>query len=312
LKKPSVKPPALKKSASPRTKALAVDALTSQDAAQALQEILQPFAKLMIDHQVQLSTVTDMLKQALVQSAIEHFALKERSTTDSRIAILTGVHRKDVRRLREEPEDLIANDLSSPNMSMAAQVVARWISDPSYLTAHNRARRLARTTKQAAPGEPDFTSLVAQVSKDIGARAILDELERMGVVHCDDENFVELRDNAFVPQQGLKESLHFLASNVSAHIATAAHNVSAQRTTEVMLEQSAFAQQLTAEDAAELQQTARQIWAQALQQFLQKATAAEQRSSRKANATQHVRFGVYFNTTQMPDAAVKPRAKTRK
>jgi Family of unknown function (DUF6502) len=283
-----------------RGKTLAVEVFGSEYASQAVEQLLQPMAQLMIGHGLQFGAVSELLKKAMVKAAEANFGISERSLTDSRIAVLTGVHRKDVRRLREEPALKSAADVAKPLMSIGAQVVARWISDPAYLTADNQARPLARTPRHAKPGEPDFTSLVAQISQDVGARAVLEELLRLGIVHSPDNGHVGLHRNAFVPQEGVNETFHFLASNVSDHLATAVHNLQPERSTQPMLEQSAFSQNLSDDDATELEHTARVLWANALQQFLQKATAAEQRSSKKPDATRRVRYGVYFHKAAMP------------
>jgi hypothetical protein len=298
-----------------RGKELAVEAYGSEHAVDAVEQLLQPLAQLMVGHSVQLGAVTELLKKSLVDAALRSDTNAKHAMTDSGIAILTGVHRKDVRRLRDEPEQMSAAEAYAPLMSMGAQVVARWISDPVYLSTHNKARALARTPRHAKPGEPDFTTLVAQVSSDVGARAVLDELLRLGIIKNSSETHVELQDNAFVPQEGLKETFHFLAANVSDHLATAVHNLQPDRADGAMLEQSAFSQNLSEEDAADLELTARHLWANALQQFLQKATVAEQRSSKKTDATRRVRFGIYFHTAAMasqPEAVEVNKKTTNK
>jgi hypothetical protein len=278
-------------------------------AATAVEQLLQPLAQLIISHSLQLGTITEMLKKAMVEAALSQNE-SERAMTDSRVAILTGVHRKDVRRLREAPAPKTAFENYDPLMSIGAQVVARWISEPTYVNSQNKARILARTPRYATAGEPDFTSLVAEVSRDIGARAVLDELERLGIVCKSSETHVQLQSDAFVPQDGLSESFHFLAANVSDHLATSVHNMQPHRVGPPMLEQSAFSQHLSAEDAAELEQTARLLWTSVLKQFLQKATAAENRSRKKPDAQHRVRFGMYFHTAEMP-AAQKAKAKSK-
>jgi hypothetical protein len=83
-----------------------------------------------------------------------------------------------------------------------------------------------------------------------------------------------------------------------------------------MLDQSAFSQDLSAEQAQQLQQQARRLWASALQQFLQTATVAEQRSQNTKGPRHRVRFGVYFADALQLDAdlqsSVGPTAKNRK
>jgi hypothetical protein len=166
------------------------------------------------------------------------------------------------------------------------------------MNADQTARPLARTPRRRMPGEPDFTTLVAEVSRDVGARAVLDELERLGVVELREDGYVALKNNAFVPSEGRSESFHFLASNVSDHLATAVHNLAPDRRGLPQLEQSAFSQDLSLEQAGQLEQLARRLWAKTLQQFLQTATVAEQRSQAEAGQKYRVRFGVYFRDTR--------------
>lgn len=276
-------------------------------AAQAIAEMLRPLARLMIDHGLQLPVMVELLKKALVDEALSTFALDDKGSSDTRVALLTGVHRKDVKRLRETRQSPPA----TPMVPVAASVVARWISDPRFLNADHSVRALARTPGRGRPGEPDFSTLVAEVSRDLGARAVLDELVRLGVVMLREDGYVELQSAAFVPQEGLAESFHFLAANVSAHLATAVHNLSPHRSAPLLLEQSAFSQGLSAEQAEALHQQARSLWADCLQRFLQSATVAEQRSEGAA-LPQRVRFGVYFHQEAEHPTAPETGAKKRK
>jgi len=278
-------------------------------AAQALSQLLRPVARLMIDHGVQLPAMLELLKSALVDEAQSAYALEQKGSSDTRIALLTGVHRKDVRRLREAPHSAQA---PSNMLPLGASVVARWISEPRFLNADQTPRLLARTPGRGSVGEPDFTSLVAEVSRDVGARAVLDELVRLGVVERRDDGFVALRSTAFVPQEGRSESFYFLASSLSDHLAAAAHNLKPGQPAPLMLEQSAFSQSLSAFQAEQLHALARRLWAKALQQFLQTASVAEQRSENDTGARHRVRFGVYFYDALQDDgqapANVQPSA----
>ena len=270
-------------------------------AAEAIALVLQPLARLMIDHGLQLPSLVELLKKALVDEAVGAYGLADKGSSDTRIALLTGVHRKDVKRLREAP---VSAGPASPMVSVAASVVARWISEPRFLNADQSARALARTPSRGSAGEPDFTTLVAEVSRDVGARAVLDELARLGVVELREDGYVALKSTAFVPHEGLSESFHFLAASVSDHLGAAVHNLAPDRRGPLMLDQSAFSQDLSAEQAEQLQLQARRLWAGALQQFLQTATVAEQRSEGASGPKHRIRFGVYFHDTlQASEAA---------
>jgi len=276
-------------------------------AARAIALVLRPLARLMIDHGLQLPSLVELLKRALVQEAVAAYGLADKGSSDTRIALLTGVHRKDVRRLRAEPDTA---EVDSPMVPVAASVVARWISEPRYLNTDQTARALARTPGRGNDGEFDFTSLVAEVSRDVGARAVLDELERLGVVELREDGYVSLKSTAFVPQEGLSESFHFLAANVSDHLGAAVHNLKPGRQSPAMLDQSAFSQDLSAAQAQQLQQQARRLWASMLQQFLQTATVAEQRSRDSKGPKHRIRFGVYFTDALQADTVLQAPAVT--
>jgi Family of unknown function (DUF6502) len=270
--------------------------------------ILQPLARLMIDHGLQLPSMLDLLKKALVNEAMSTYGLSDKGSSDTRIALLTGVHRKDVKRLREAPA---TQEVATPMIPVASSVVARWISEPRFLNADQTARPLARTPARGKPGEPDFTTLVAEVSRDVGARAVLDELERLGVVELREDGYVDLLSTAFVPHEGLGESFHFLATNVSDHLASAVHNLSPTRRNALMLEQSAFSSNLSPEQAEQLQKMARRLWANALRQFLQTATVAEERSQGADGSRRNVRFGVYFHEAEQKEPGLTGGAQKK-
>lgn len=302
-------PPASPDSAAPAHAGLPEPAL----AAQAIALVLQPLARLMIDHGLQLPSLVELLKTALVQEALNVYGLADRGSSDTRIALLTGVHRKDVKRLRETP---VNAEPASPMIPVAASVVARWISEPRFLNADQSPRSLARTPRRGNAGEPDFTTLVAEVSRDVGARAVLDELERLGVVQRQGDDFVALESSAFVPHEGLRESFHFLAASVSDHLSAAVHNLAPDRRAPLMLDQSAFSQDLSAAQSAQLHKQARRLWGHALKHFLQTATVAEERSQDFEGPRRRVRFGVYFYDALQPgvgtETASAPAARKNK
>ncbi len=281
-------------------------------AAQALGQVLRPLARLMIDHGLQLPAMVDLLKKALVDEAAHGYSLTAKGSTDSRIALLTGVHRKDVKRLRSEASGPAAG---AAMMSVASMVVARWISEPRYLNADQSPRPLARTPRRSTPGEPDFTTLVSEISRDVGARAVLDELVRLGTVDLSADGHAVLRAQAFVPKGGTGEAFHFPIANVADHLAAAVHNLAPNRREGLMLEQSAFSEDLSPKQAQLLQQRARQLWAAALKQFLQTAMVAWQRSEGEPGPKRRIRFGVYFHDAEQPPStagvAASPKARRK-
>jgi hypothetical protein len=284
-------------------------------AEQAVAAVLQPLARLMIDQGVQLAQVSEMLKAVLVQESVARYGLDEREVSDTRVALLTGVHRKDVKRLRavQQTQSKRAKQI----ISVPAAVIARWISEPRFLNIDQSPRTLARSPKSGTLGEPDFPTLVAEISSDVSARAVLDELLRLGAVEMLPQGRVALVDQAFVPHGSPAEQLGFLAASVGDHLSAAVHNVNPQRSVPAMLDQSAFSQELSGDQVAALHQHARKLWASVLQKFLSAATLAEQRSLSATDHAHRVRFGVYFYEQDQgglsdPVASSKPARRTKR
>jgi hypothetical protein len=281
-------------------------------AEQAVAAVLQPLARLMIDHGVQHGQVAEMLKAVLVQESVARYGVHDRAVSDTRVALLTGVHRKDVKRLREAPQ---ADKKARTGITVPAAVIARWISEPRFLNIDQSPRSLAKSPKSGNVGEPDFSTLVAEVSRDVSARAVLDELLRLGAVENQAQGQVSLVDQAFVPQASPVEQLGFLGASVGDHLSAAVHNLNPTRAQAAMLDQSAFSQDLSAAQVAALHQHARQLWASVLQKFLSAATLAEQRSQSATDHGHRVRFGVYFyqqDQGALPDPGVSSQPAQRK
>ena len=72
----------------------------------ALRSVMRPLVRLMLRKGVTFSSFVNLLKEVFVEVAEREFRLDGKPPSDSRINLLTGVHRKDVRRLRSQvPED---------------------------------------------------------------------------------------------------------------------------------------------------------------------------------------------------------------
>ena len=281
-------------------------------AEQAVAAVLQPLARLMIDQGVQHGQVAEMLKAILVQESVARYGVHDREVSDTRVALLTGVHRKDVKRLREAPQ---ADKKAKQGITVPAAVIARWISEPRFLNIDQSPRSLAKSPKSGNVGEPDFSTLVAEVSRDVSARAVLDELLRLGAVEIQAQGQVTLVDQAFVPLASPVDQLGFLGANVGDHLSAAVHNLNPTRAQAAMLDQSAFSQDLSAGQVAALHQHARQLWAGVLQKFLAAATLAEQRSQSATEHGHRVRFGVYFyqqDQCSLADPGVSSQPARRK
>jgi hypothetical protein len=254
----------------------------------ALRHLLRPLVQLLVARGVTYPMLAEILKETYVDVADRDFRLADKPPTDSRVSLLSGVHRKDIRRLR----DHTARDAVSMPTSVAlgSQLVAAWTAKREFRDAKGRPRRLPRLA--ANGGERSFEALVASVSKDIRARSVLDEWLRLGVVGLDGEDRVVLRRAAFVPSRGLDEKAFYLGHNVHDHLAAAASNL--EGVAAPFLERSVHYDALDPESVAELAALAEAAGMEALQHINRKAMEFEARDAKKPAPKHRITFGVYF------------------
>ena len=263
----------------------------------ALRSLLRPLVHLLVDKRFTFPQLSELLKGIYVEVADRDFALEGKRQTNSRLHLLTGIHRKDVRRLREAEPDA---PRVPRNVSLGAQLVARWVGSPHFTDAEGHPRSLSRRASDV--NGPTFASLVEFVSKDIRPRAILDEWLRLGVVQMSDDDRVELVVEAFVPQRGDDEKVFYFGRNLRDHIAAAARNLAGHEAP--LLERSVYYDALSEKSVAELAALSEELGMDALRAINRRAMQL-QRSDAKVepDSLRRMNFGVFFYEEQeAPDA----------
>ncbi len=253
----------------------------------ALQRVLKPLIRLALSQGINYQMLLETLKVVFVQVAEEDFKLNDREQTDSRISLLTGLHRKDVHRLRDQPDSTLNQ---SSLVTLGSQLVGLWISDADFLDSEGNPKPIARLA--SAGGDLSFERLVARVSKDIRARPVLDEWVRVGVVHIDENDFVHLNSDAFVPSAGFEEKLFFFQQNIHDHAAATAHNLMNQ--TPPMLERCVYYDGLTQENILELKALAEKEGMVALKIVNARAIELQTASLNTEHADHRFTFALYF------------------
>jgi hypothetical protein len=165
----------------------------------------------------------DIAKHAYVEVAATEFGIPGKKQSTSRIALLSGLTRKEVQRLLDAPA---ANDKDSEageRYNRAARVVAGWVRDTDFSDADGNPKVLS--LQDGPQNRPTFAELVRRFSGDIPFRAVLDELLRVGVVEKLTDNTIQLKTRAYIPGGGDTDKLNILGTDVSDLVATIDHNL---------------------------------------------------------------------------------------
>ncbi len=255
---------------------------------QALVRILCPLVRLMIRRQVAYPFVSQLLKSVYLKEAIAASEKEEKRLTDSRLSMITGVHRKDVRRLRQQDEGVMLPE--SRPASVAAQVFSIWMSE--YVDAQGEPLPLYKLT---AKGTPSFEKLVTDISRhDIRARSLLDEWLEKKLVVLDTQGRVHLNKDAFLPGDDFDSRMHFFGQHVEDHIAACVENISGHKP--AFFERGVYFNNLSPQSEEELKQLIDQEAMALLKKINSKGRELQLRDRGNARHNRRFRFGAYFYT----------------
>ncbi len=180
--------------------------------------ILRPLVRILLRNGIPHSAFADLAKRVYIDVADREFRIPGRKQSDSRVAIITGLNRKEIRRVRSLP--LLDDAGAAGRYNRAARVISGWVRDSRFAGPKREPLLLS------IEGEgPTFGELVKRYSGDVPARAILDELTRVGAVELTDDGRVRLLERSYVPRTGEAEKIGILGTDVSELITTIDHNL---------------------------------------------------------------------------------------
>jgi hypothetical protein len=249
--------------------------------------MLRPLVKLLLMNSITYPFLSNLLKSVYVEVATEEFRLQGKPQTDSRISLLSGIHRKDVKNLR--PERHLEQTLP-PSPSLSTKLVKLWTSDPKRVDETGRHRPLPRLMSEG--GGASFEELVSSVSKDIRSRVILDEWLRTGIAKIDAEGRVCLNTETTSKENNFDDKAQFIGLNLHDHLCAASHNLQGQQPP--LLESNVHSKKLTTESISELDALTKKLGQQLLDEVTKRAAELEVRDAAKLDAHQRMNFGMYF------------------
>ncbi len=204
----------------------------------AVTRVLSPLVRLLLRHGVSHAEFANWAKQAYVNEAETHFGIDGKSPTVSRMAIVTGINRKEVKRIRELPADV---DTGVSKHNRAVRVVTGWLQDKEFQNSKGQPIALEY-------GDPDdsFNQLVKRYGGDVPARAMLDELVRVGTV----KNIggkISLQHNGYIPHQSESALLDIFATSATDLLTTLDYNLKGSSQTGRRLQMSVAYDDVTSE-----------------------------------------------------------------
>jgi len=190
-----------------------------QALANAILALLRPLVRVLLNHGMAHGSFAELSRKVFVDEGFEHLERSGKRPTVSSVSALTGLSRKEVKRLREDLAPTSTD--TAQRYSRAIRVISGWINDPQFQDEQGDPAILQ------FEGEPaSFTTLVKAYSGDIPPAAMLSLLERSRNV-SNVEGDIQLIERAYIPMSTPLETIQILGADVSELIATIGHNIEA-------------------------------------------------------------------------------------
>ena len=142
----------------------------------ALSLMFKPLVRLLIAQGVTHAEFAETAKEVYVETALRHFEKDDR-VNRSRVAILTGLTRKEVKNVIDRA---LSSEQKDKTYSRPARVLTGWYSDPLFQGPYGIPLELPYDSQDKS--EPSFADLVKRYSGDMAPRQMLNQLLESGSV----------------------------------------------------------------------------------------------------------------------------------
>jgi hypothetical protein len=185
----------------------------------AYRKLLQPLVRLLIRSGISYGETAEVLKTVFVEVAARDFDLPDRKTSLSRIAIISGLTRKEVAKQQEILRSGALNVDS--NLNRVIRVLEGWHSDPVFTGPYGVPMELPFESSTG----PSFVALVRKHSGDMAPRAMLDELMRVGAVEQATTGAFKVLVRVYIPRDFHPDALQRFGEVVRDFVNTYEYNM---------------------------------------------------------------------------------------
>jgi len=190
---------------------------------QSCRYLLLPVVRFVLRHGVTWSEFSDLSKDAFVHVARADYGIQGRPTNNSRVAMLTGLSRREVARVRDRLLDgaEIAEDLQGNRIS---RILTGWHVDPEFSDGQGQPKDLPISAPTGS-----FTGLLKRYAGDLPHGAIRKEMEQRGVIEELPNGDIRVLMRDYVYSDLDPEIVWRMGVALHDHAATLEHNLNEER-----------------------------------------------------------------------------------
>ncbi len=192
----------------------------------AFRVVLRPLVRILLRQGISFAEFADILKAVYVEVAVSDFKVEGKRGTKSRIAVITGLTRKEVSRVIEVAGT--EKEGTGSNLNRVARVLAGWHTDPDFIGPYGMPLEIRY--EEEGLSAVTFSKLVRRYSGDMSPRSMLDELMRVGVVIETEPGWLKVLRRDYEPQSLAQDSFERVGEVVKNFIDTVDFNLQKEET----------------------------------------------------------------------------------
>ena len=158
--------------------------------------LLGPLIRILLRQGISYGEFSELAKAVYVEIALKDFKVPGRRATRTRLAVITGLTRKEIKRVIDEAQKE-RYELKT-NYNRLGRVLVGWYTDPEFTGPYGMPLELLYESEN--PEDSTVTSLVRRYSGDMSPRSILDELVRVGAVRETDAGWFRVMRREYIPE----------------------------------------------------------------------------------------------------------------
>ncbi len=218
---------------------------TQKQILRALLTALRPIAKMLLRNGVGFREFNEISKSAFVDVATKDYGLRGRPTNISRVAVMTGLTRKEVRRIRDKIDS--GEEIAVARTTPLGAVLSSWYTYNEFLDGAGNPLTLPFDS-----GTPSFTDIVKRAGGDIPPGAMRTELKRIGAVEETAEGLLRPLKRHATPVGEDERLVEGLVHGVYPIASAVAHNSDATESAEPWLQRTVKTGAVRREDVSRL------------------------------------------------------------
>jgi hypothetical protein len=188
----------------------------------AFRHLMVPLVRILVRNGIPYREFAEVVKEIYARVGVDETSTPARPASVARVAIITGLNRRELQRIFGE-SDKLRKALES-NANAIARLLQGWHTDPAFTGPYGFPRDLPFGND--AGSALTFLELTKRYANEIPPEVMLDELLRVNAaVQLPESGLIRVVKRTYIPEEMAPELIEVFARGVRRYIETIDHNL---------------------------------------------------------------------------------------